>query len=215
MIPTPLTPHLKRSEFSSVYPPSEDTFLLLDCLEEHFTAGDISNPPPLLSLEIGSGSGVISTFVRTICPQTFCIAVDINKQAAQASQETALVNKQEVEVVCSDLGFGISGLFGKVDLLIFNPPYVPTESEEVACSGIEASWAGGIDGREVINKFLPTATKFLSSTGVFFLLGIHQNKPEEICEIAKSFQLSGSIVGGRKAGIEKLWVIKFVKSSHE
>lgn len=213
MFPTPLTPHLKRSEFTSVYPPSEDTFLLLDCLEEFYTAGD--NNHPLISLEIGSGSGVISTFVQGICPETYCIAVDINKQAAEASKETSLVNKKEVEVVCSDLGAGLSGLFGKVDLLIFNPPYVPTESEEVSSSGIEASWAGGIDGREVIDKFLPTAAKFLSPTGIFFLLGIRQNRPGEICEISKSFQLSGSIVGERKAGIEKLWVIKFVKSSNE
>ena len=213
MIPTPHTPHLKRSEFSSVYPPSEDTYLLLDCLETHLT--DKENRRPLIALEIGSGSGVISTFVKTICAETFCIAVDINKEAAHASQETARVNGQEVEVVCGDLGLGLSGLFNKVDLLIFNPPYVPTKSEEIASSGIEASWAGGIDGREVIDKFLPTAAKFLSPAGTFFLLGIRQNKPEEICEISKLFQLSGSVVGERKAGIEKLWVIKFEKSQHE
>ena len=213
MIPTPYTPHLKRSEYISVYPPSEDTYHLLDCIEPHLTNNENQNP--LIALEIGSGSGVISTFVKTICPQTFCLAVDINKEAARASQETARVNKQQVEVVCGDLGRGLSGLYGKVDLLIFNPPYVPTESEEVASSGIEASWAGGIDGREVIDKFLPTAAKFLSPAGCFFLLGIRQNKPEEICEISKSFKLVGSIVGERKAGIEKLWVIKFEKSHHE
>ena len=44
---------------------------------------------------------------------------------------------------------------GKIDVLIFNPPYVPTESEEVFGNGIEAAWAGGIDGREVIDRFIP------------------------------------------------------------
>ena len=42
-----------------------------------------------------------------------------------------------------------------IDILIFNPPYVPTPSEEICGNGIEVSWAGGINGREVIDKFIP------------------------------------------------------------
>lgn len=211
MIPTPLTPHLKLPEFFSVYPPAEDSFLLLDILEEQLTSS--YSPPPLLCLEIGSGSGVISTFVKTVSPVTSCIAVDINPCAALATQQTAAANKQEVEVVCCDLAGSLGRLHGCVDLLVFNPPYVP--SEEIYPGGIEASYAGGALGREVIDKFLPTAAKFLSEEGVFFLLGIQQNKPLQICELAKEFGLIGQIVANRKAGIEKLWVIKFTKKYEE
>lgn len=58
-----------------------------------------------------------------------------------------------MEVVVTDFTSGLD-LNGKVDILLFNPPYVPTESSEIFGTGIEASWAGGVDGREVINRFL-------------------------------------------------------------
>lgn len=50
-----------------------------------------------------------------------------------------------------------------VDVLICNPPYVPTPDDEVDYGiigisnggGIAAAWAGGENGRKVIDLFLP------------------------------------------------------------
>ncbi|KAJ3290890.1 HemK methyltransferase member 2, partial [Borealophlyctis nickersoniae] len=71
-------------------------------------------------------------------------------------------------------------LFSAVDVLLFNPPYVLTPSEEVGSSTIEAAWAGGIDGREVIDQALPIVNDLLSSSGVFYMVTIRENKPDEI-----------------------------------
>lgn len=56
----------------------------------------------------------------------------------------------QVDILETDLIKGIRN--GIVDLLIFNPPYVVTEPEEISGKGIERSWAGGLKGRQVIDK---------------------------------------------------------------
>ncbi len=55
--------------------------------------------------------------------------------------------------VCADLFSSLVKRDSAIaDVILFNPPYVPTSSMEFneAASSISAAWAGGILGREVI-----------------------------------------------------------------
>ena len=70
-------------------------------------------------------------------------------------------------VRCSLLGGLEARLGGQVDVLLFNPPYVPTPDEEVRGCDIEAAWAGGADGRRVIDKFLPKLKVMFSTSSCF------------------------------------------------
>jgi release factor glutamine methyltransferase len=51
-----------------------------------------------------------------------------------------------------------SRLKGSVDVIIFNPPYVPTLRDEVReaqdTRDIQGSWAGGSDGMNITDQFL-------------------------------------------------------------
>jgi hypothetical protein len=61
-------------------------------------------------------------------------------------------------VVCDLAGPFAARLRKKVDVLIFNPPYVPTDEVEVAEAtsnrGLESAWAGGSSGMTVTNRLL-------------------------------------------------------------
>jgi hypothetical protein len=63
-----------------------------------------------------------------------------------------------------------------------------------SCS-IEASYAGGIDGREVIDSFLPQIPIFLSEKGVCYLVLVRENKPKEIQQILSSqYHLNSMVI---------------------
>ncbi|XP_009983896.1 PREDICTED: hemK methyltransferase family member 2, partial [Tauraco erythrolophus] len=168
-----------------------------------------------ICLEIGSGSGVVSTFLASsiIGSSALYICTDINPMAAYCTLETALLNNVHLQPVITDLVKGLSPrLNGKVDLLLFNPPYVVTPSEEVESHGIEASWAGGKNGREVMDRVFPLVPELLSPGGLFYLVTIKENNPDEILETMKKRGLEGTRVLSRQAGQEILTILKFRKS---
>lgn len=109
---------------------------------------------------------------------------------------------------------------GKVDVLIFNPPYVPTDEvihpspypTAVADNIIDAAFAGGPDGRYWIDVFFPHVPELLSDQGSFWLVTIEQNKPLELIKMAKlNWGLKSKIAKHRKAGFEMLYILKFWK----
>jgi methylase of polypeptide subunit release factors len=84
------------------------------------------------------------------------ITTDINPLAAVATVITGKKNGVSIDTVQTSLVTSLlPRLHRSVDVLCFNPPYAVTPSDEIGGQGIEASWAGGIDGREVIDAMLP------------------------------------------------------------
>ena len=106
---------------------------------------------------------------------------DINLRAMQATTKLAFHNGlQGTRLIESNLFTSVpeDELF---DVIVFNPPYVATEEDELnraqELKGIEAAWAGGKYGIEVLEQFLPQARSRLTDNGVIYLLLIDQNMP--------------------------------------
>jgi release factor glutamine methyltransferase len=244
MLPTPSTSHVS---FDNIYEPAEDSYLLLDTLsassETDFlsTRFPPSTPSPLV-LEVGVGSGVVLAFVAANAQTIFnrsdvaFLGTDVNTLAAKAAAQTVDLAlggiASESRPAPTSFGVAVADLASavrekEVDLLIFNPPYVPTEDlpvplDEAAMSSqavferdsklLELSYAGGADGMETTDRLLDQLPSVLSQRGVAYVLLCAQNKPEAVKASirARPGGWSAETVGssGKKAGWEKLVILR-------
>ncbi|CAI5934515.1 unnamed protein product [Closterium sp. NIES-64] len=141
--------------------------------------------------DAGSGAAAPSAAV-SLASQAAFLAVDINPHAADITRQTLAAHSIPADVVLSDLGTAlIPRMAGQVNILIFNPPYVPTSPQEVHRPGITQAWAGGDRGREVIDRAMEVSAELLSPTGVFYLLVVAENDPEEVGERMRGLGFEG------------------------
>lgn len=194
-----------------MYEPAEDSFLLMDALEKD--AEMLRRTGPCVCVEVGSGSGAVSAFLASLVgPSALYLCTDVNPAAAHCTAKTASRNNVSLQPVITDLvDCLLPRLCGKADVLVFNPPYVATPSEEVGGRGIEAAWAGGKRGREVTDRLLPAASKLLSSKGLFYLVTVAENDPAEITRLLGEQGLEGESRSSARAGNERLSVLRFHK----
>ena len=138
------------------------------------------------------------------------LALDVLPTAACATRATLQAHGVDtVDVIQADL---LSPLLAhvqrKVDLLLFNPPYVVTPDDEVYKGGIATAWAGGRDGRVVIDRLLAQLDDILSATGRLYMVVIDQNKPDDILrELHDRWGLHGKVLLKRRADEELLSVL--------
>ncbi|CAA0833457.1 S-adenosyl-L-methionine-dependent methyltransferases superfamily protein [Striga hermonthica] len=200
------------SSHPEVYDPCDDSFALVDSLLAD--RAHLLKHRPAICMEIGCGSGYVITSLSLLLgessPPPYYIATDINPHAARVTLQTLESHGCQAEVINTDIAFGLeSRLYKSVDLIVVNPPYVPTPEEEVGSGGIAAAWAGGENGRKVIDRILPVADGLLSDKGWLYLVALSANDPLELCLEMRKKGYASRIVLQRSTEEESLHVIKF------
>jgi release factor glutamine methyltransferase len=258
MLPTPDTSHVPYGRvyepaedsflvLDTLSSPSEASFL-----QQRYSQAEATDTPSPLVLEVGPGSGVIIAFLTAHAQHIFgradilTVAADVNLHACRAtettvakavSEETRTANTTGTPSTSS--GFFLGALQAdlaralrpkSVDVLVCNPPYVPTEtfpsvqttdeSTQEAAGVHDAdshllslSYAGGKDGMEMTSRLVKALPDLLSARGCAYILLCAQNRPEEVkAEAVKVLgtQWRAETVGtsGKTAGWEQLVIVR-------
>jgi release factor glutamine methyltransferase len=178
---------------SQIYSPEADTLLLLASARAETSPGD-------RVLEVGTGSGLIAA---EIAGMAYVVATDINPHA------TLCAHHAGIEVVRTDLFAGIRGPF---DLVLFNPPYLPTRSEERIDDWLEYALDGGESGRTVIERFARNVGDILAPDGRILLLISSLTGLSAVRELFTRQGYTAEIVVQQAVEDEVLYVLRMVLS---
>ncbi|GFS99609.1 methyltransferase N6AMT1 [Trichonephila clavipes] len=165
---------------------------------------------------------VLASFVRLEQKQNelisfgFLRCTDLNPIAANATKATSQRNGVPVDVITSNLVCVLEDrLKSSVDLIVCNPPYAVTPSDEVGGNNTFKATSGGVKGREVIDQILHIVPKLLSEKGLFYLTCIAQNDIDDISQCMKAHNLQMTKVLERHCGIEHLFTLRFSYKNYE
>jgi release factor glutamine methyltransferase len=133
------------------------------------------NSQPSTALDFGTGTGCIAIALAAKCPNAKTTALDISTDALALAKQNAAQNKvaERIEFVQGD-GFGALPAGTQFDLIISNPPYIPsaeieTLQPEVRDFDPRGALDGGTDGLDFYRMLAAQAKAFLKPDGKIML----------------------------------------------
>ena len=155
-------------------------------------------------LDLCTGSGCVALYLAAKFPCARVTAADISADALQLAAENVRLTKLQdrVQLMQSDLFENISGTF---DLIVSNPPYIP--SAEIPGLSAEVQHEpklaldGGTDGLNIIRQIVSVAADYLNPQGTL-ALEIGAGEATAVCGLFDSTRWDGGVKKDF-AGIER------------
>lgn len=149
-----------------VFKPRSDSWMLARLVREHAQPGDEALDP-------FTGSGVLA--IAAAQAGARATAVDVSRRAVACARANARLNGVRVRAVRGDMLEAVSDR--SFDLIVANPPYVPSLDERRP-RGAARAWDAGPDGRQQLDRLCRSAPARLRPGGLLMIVHSSVCDPE-------------------------------------
>lgn len=192
-----------------VYPAQADTFLLIDSLGEERLG------PASRVLDLGTGSGAVA--IAAARRGARVTAVDVSRRALATAWLNAGLHRRRISVRRGNLLDPVRDQ--RFDLVVSNPPYVPSAGDRLPSRGPARAWDAGPTGRALVDRICREAPGVLAPGGVLLLVQSSLCKPSATCDAleraglrvrvaARMFQPFGPVMRARAAWFEDQGLVR-------
>lgn len=155
-------------------------------------------------LDLCTGSGCIALALAARFPRGRVVAADISADALHLAAENARLTKlqERVQFLQSDL---FENVYGTFDLIVSNPPYIPTADLAALSPEVQReprlALDGGADGLDIIRRIAQVAADYLNPRGTL-AMEIGAGQAAAVCALFDGKRWEGGVKKDF-AGIER------------
>jgi release factor glutamine methyltransferase len=177
-----------------VFKPHSDSLMLAEQLRrDPLVRGDV--------LDLCTGSGVLA-ITAARCGAAHVTAVDVSRRSLLAVGLAAIRNGVRVETVRGNLFAPLGER--RFDLIVSNPPYLPSETDLVPSAGPARAWEGGTNGRLFIDRICAEVGDHLTPGGALLLLHSSLCSEQATLDALRRQDFDVHVVGRSRGALGKL-----------
>ncbi|MGK5499645.1 HemK2/MTQ2 family protein methyltransferase [Streptomyces sp. URMC 125] len=172
-----------------VYAPQDDTWLLRQALRDAALARGAR------VLDLCTGTGVLAMAALQLGADE-AVALDASPRAVLAARCNAWLHRLPLTVRRGDLADAVAEARGGrgFDVVLANPPYVPSPERELPRRGAAMCWDGGPDGRAVLDRLCACAPELLAPGGTLLMVHSELCGTRATLELLRAEGLKSSVV---------------------
>lgn len=179
----------------SVLIPRPETELLVESAVKYLKSHRSDNSKTISILDVGTGSGNIAVSLAQFLPEAQITAIDISRKAVQLAENNARHHQvaDRIKFMAIDMKYYfLKRFFGgaKYDLIISNPPYIP--SAEISHLPIDVQLEpkialdGGRDGLQFYRQIIAAGSLLLKKGGAL-MCEFGDGQTEQMIKLFKNY----------------------------